>query len=178
MGVYVDRNGDGVITDQDRYFYKSTTSPWTAGLSTRLQYKNWDFGMNFRGSFGGYVYNELEAGMANIGQAYTQKGEGWLNNATADLVKMGWTSYIYGASDYFVQNASFVKCDNITLGYNFENLFKGQKYQGISGRLAFSVSNVFYITKYKGLDPEQTSGAESSLYPRPRTYMVNLNLNF
>ena len=116
--------------------------------------------------------------MATIGQAYTQKGEGWLNNATADLVKMGWTSYIYGASDYFVQNASFVKCDNITLGYNFENLFKGQKYQGISGRLAFSVSNVFYITKYKGLDPEQTSGAESSLYPRPRTYMVNLNLNF
>lgn len=178
MGVYVDRNGDGVITDQDRYFYKSTTSPWTAGLSTRLQYKNWDLGMNFRGAFGGYVYNELESGMANIGQAYTQKGEGWLNNATADLVKMGWTSYVYGASDYFVQNASFVKCDNITLGYNFENLFKTQKYQGISGRLAFSVSNVFYITKYKGLDPEQTSGAESSLYPRPRTYMVNLNLNF
>lgn len=178
QGVYVDRNGDGEITASDRYFYKSTTAPWTAGLSTRLQYKNWDFGMNFRGSFGGYVYNEIESGKVNVSQAYVQKGEGWLENITPELADMGWSSYIYGASDYFVQNASYVKCDNITLGYSFKDLFKAKKYQGLSGRLAFSVSNAFYITKYKGLDPEQTSGAESSLYPRPRTYMVNLNLNF
>ncbi|MCF0201930.1 MAG: TonB-dependent receptor [Bacteroidaceae bacterium] len=172
MGCYVDRNGDGQINDADRYYYKSTTAPWTAGLSSRLQYKNWDLGFNFRASFGNYVYNNLLGGKANVATSYNSKG--FYDNTTLELVKMGWTSYNYSRSDYFVQNASFVKCDNITLGYNFDKLFTDK----ITGRIYASVSNVFTITKYKGLDPEQNDGKESALYPRPRTFLLGLTLNF
>ena len=178
QGVFVDRDGDGVITENDKYWYKSINHPWNCGLSTRLQYKNWDLGMNLRGSFGGYIYNELEAGRVNLA-AVCRDYNGWYNqNTTTDIEKLNWNSYLYSHSDYFVQNASYVRCDNITLGYSFENLFKKGKYNGITGRISASVSNAFIISKYKGLDPEQTGGAESSLYPRPRTYTLNLGLNF
>ena len=93
-------------------------------------------------------------------------------------MKLGWTSYNYDLSDYFVQNGSYLKCDNITLGYNFNNLFKGGNYSGINGRLYASCSNVFTITKYKGLAPEQNSGFEGSVYPRSRTFLIGLKLNF
>jgi iron complex outermembrane receptor protein len=104
--------------------------------------------------------------------------KGYYENSTRDIINLGWSSYNYALTDYFVQNASFLKCDNITLGYNFENLFKSGNYNGISGRIYASCSNVFTITKYKGLDPEQTSGMESSIYPRSRTFLLGLNLNF
>ncbi|MCQ2233000.1 MAG: TonB-dependent receptor [Paludibacteraceae bacterium] len=178
QGVFVDRDGNGVIDENDKYWYKSINHPWAGGLSTRVQYKNWDFGMNLRGSFGGYVYNELESGRVNVA-AVCRDYNGWYNqNTTQDIRDLGWNSYLYGHSDYFVQNASYIRCDNITLGYSFNNLFKSANYKGIGGRLSASVSNAFTITKYKGLDPEQTGGVEGSLYPRPRTYTLNLNLNF
>lgn len=178
QGVFVDRDGDGTITENDKYWYKSINHPWSGGISTRVQYKDWDLGMNLRGSFGGYIYNQLEASRINLA-AVCRDYNGWYNqNTTLDIEKLNWNSYLYCHSDYFVQNASYVRCDNITLGYNFRNLFKGSKYQGISGRIAASVSNAFIISKYKGLDPEQNSGMESNLYPRPRTYTLNLNLNF
>jgi len=173
MGCYVDRNGDGEIDDNDRYYYKSITAPWTGGFSLKVSYKDWDFGTNFRASFGNYVYNDIVQGKANSAVLYNSKG--YYENSTADIVKLGWTSYNYALSDYFVQNASFLKCDNITLGYSFKNLWN---YANISGRISFSVQNAFTITKYTGLDPEQTSGMESSVYPRSRTYMLGLNLNF
>ena len=81
-------------------------------------------------------------------------------------------------SDYFIQNASFLKCDNITLGYSFNNLFKGASYKGIAGRIYALVQNPFVITKYGGIDPENASGVDGSVYPRPRTYMLGLSLNF
>lgn len=178
QGVFVDRNGDGQITEADKYWYKSINHPWNGGFSTRVQYKDWDLGMNLRGSFGGYIYNELEAGRVNLA-AVCRDYNGWYNqNTSVAIEEMNWNSYLYGQSDYFVKNASYIRCDNITLGYSFENLLKMGKYNGISGRVSASVSNVFTLTKYKGLDPEQTSGSESSLYPRPRTYTLNLNLNF
>lgn len=80
-------------------------------------------------------------------------------------------------SDYFVQNASFLKCDNITLGYSFNNLLKSGKWKGIDGRLYVTASNVFTITKYDGLDPEVASGIDNNLYPRPFSFVVGLNLN-
>ena len=176
MGCYVDRNADGVIDENDRYFYKNITAPWTGGFSLKVSYKNWDLGTNFRASFGNYVYNNIEQGKANSSTLYNSKG--YYENSTMDFVNLGWTSYNYPLSDYFVQNASFLKCDNITLGYNFANLFKAGSYKGISGRIYVSCSNVFTLTDYDGLDPEQTSGMESSLYPRSRTYLLGLNLNF
>ena len=176
QGCYVDRNADGKIDESDRYFYKNIMAPWTGGVSLKVAYKNWDLGTNLRGSFGNYVYNGIESGKANSAVLYNSKG--YLENSTIDFVNLGWNSYNYPLTDYFVQNASFVKCDNITFGYNFDGFLKDGNYQGISGRLYASCSNVFTITKYKGLDPEQTSGLEGSYYPRSRTFLVGVNLNF
>ena len=176
-GCYVDRNGNGEIDEGDRYYYKSIMAPWTGGLSFKISYKNWDLGNNFRASFGNYVYNNLESGRKNSAVLYNNS-KNFYENSTLDMVALDWHSYNYSLTDHFVQNASFVKCDNITLGYNFDNFLKFGNYEGISGRIYASCSNVFTITKYKGLDPEQTSGKESSVYPRSRTYLLGINLNF
>ena len=181
QGIFVDRDGNGEIDDRDRYFYKNITAPWTGGFYFKLAYKNWDIGTNFRFSIGNYVHNAIEQGKANSDILYNASKGGYYENSTRDIVNLRWMAYDYNnssLSDYFIQNASFMKCDNITLGYNFENLLKFGSYEGISGRIYASCSNVFTITKYKGLDPEQNNGLESDLYPRSRTYMVGINLNF
>ena len=176
QGVYVDRNADGIIDDNDRYFYKNIAAPWTGGFYFKLAYKNWDLGTNLRFSLGNYVYNDIVQGKMN--SSVMVNPGGFYENSTADIIALKWSSYNYPLSDYFVQNASFLKCDNITLGYNFENLFKMGNYKGISGRIYASCTNVFTVTKYKGLDPEQPSGKEGSVYPRSRTFLLGLNLNF
>ena len=93
---------------------------------------------------------------------------------------MGWQTYNNHAifSDYWVQNASFLKCDNITLGYSFNNLFKHGSYNGVGGRIYGTVSNVFCITKYDGIDPEVFGGIGGDIFPRPISYIVGLSLNF
>ena len=176
MGCYVDRDGNGSIDENDKYFYKNIVAPWTGGFSFKISYKNWDLGTNFRASFGNYLYNNIEQGKANSSVLYNSKG--YYENSTKEITSLGWTSYNYPLTDYFVQNGSFLKCDNITLGYNFDKFLQMGKYKGISGRIYASCSNVFTLTKYKGLDPEQTSGMESSIYPRSRTFLLGLNLNF
>ena len=176
MGCYVDRDGNGEIDENDRYFYKSIVAPWTGGFSFKVSYKNWDLGSNFRASFGNYIYNGYAQSKANTKVLCNPSG--YYENCTKELTTLGWTSYNYPRSDYFVQNASFLKCDNITLGYNFNNVLKMGKYHGISGRIYASCSNVFTITKYKGIDPEVTSGKDDNIYPRCRTFLLGLNLNF
>lgn len=176
MGCYVDRDGNGEIDENDRYFYKNIVAPWTGGFSFKVSYKNWDLGSNFRASFGNYIYNGYAQSKANTKVLCNQSG--YYENCTKELTTLGWTSYNYPLSDYFVQNASFLKCDNITLGYNFNNLLHMGNYKGISGRIYASCSNVFTITKYKGLEPEQTSGMDNNIYPRCRTFLLGLNLNF
>ena len=176
MGCYVDRDGNGEIDENDRYFYKNIVAPWTGGFSFKVSYKNWDLGSNFRASFGNYIYNGYAQSKANTKVLCNPSG--YYENCTKELTTLGWTSYNYPLSDYFVQNASFLKCDNITLGYNFNNLLHMGNYKGISGRIYASCSNVFTITKYKGLEPEQTSGMDNNIYPRCRTFLLGLNLNF
>ncbi|EGN55828.1 TonB-dependent receptor SusC [Hallella multisaccharivorax DSM 17128] len=181
-GVVVDRNGDGQITSADRYFYKSPVAPVTMGLGSRLEYKNWDLGMNFRASIGNYVFNDLAAGMANVSNtaiAQTVNGA-FLQNRLLSSVGDNWQSYGVTAvlSDRWVQNASFLKCDNITLGYSFDNLFKTGSYHGLAGRVYGTVNNVFTITKYKGIDPEVYGGIDNNVYPRPISFIVGLSLNF
>jgi TonB-linked SusC/RagA family outer membrane protein len=171
QGVYVDRNGDGSLDDNDRYFYKNITAPWAGGFYLKVSYKEWDLGTNFRASIGNYVFNDLVQGKMNVAMSYNPKG--FYENTTPEIAALKWKSYNYPLSDYFVQNASFLKCDNITLGYNFTTF---DTY--LTGRVYASCSNVFTITKYTGLDPEQTTGKESSVYPRSRTFLVGLNLNF
>ena len=179
-GVYVDRNADGVINDADRYFYKSPAAPYTAGLSSRLQVKNWDLGIGMHANFDNYVYWDRGAGFSNIAMRYDASFN-YLQNAIPQAVANGWTTYDYVKTDYYVRNASFLKCDNITLGYSFENLFKGGNYNGLSGRIYLAATNVFTITKYDGLDPEVSDyyhGIDNEVYPRPFTIQCGLNLNF
>ena len=176
-GVFVDRNSDGAITNDDRYFYKSPVAPWLAGLSSRLQYKNWDFGFSLRASFDNYVFNDTQAGYVNVEKRYDSSFN-YLQNITPTALANGWVTYDHVLSDYFVQNASFLKCDNITLGYSFEDLFNSQFKNKISGRVYVSATNVFTITNYDGIDPEVSGGIDNYIYPRPLTIQVGLNLNF
>ena len=178
-GLFVDRNGDGQITDADRYFYKSPAAPYLAGLSSRLQYKNWDLGFSLRASFDNYVFWDKGAGYQNTEKRFDSSFS-YLQNTTPIILANNWTTYDNKCclSDYYVQNASFLKCDNITLGYSFENLLKGGKYNGLTGRIYASATNVFTITKYDGLDPEVANGIDNNLYPRPLTVQVGLNINF
>ncbi len=176
-GVYVDRNGDGSINDSDRYFYKSPDAPYTAGLSSRVQYKNWDFGFGLRANFDNYVFWDKEAGYSNVSKRY-DSSFGYLQNVIPGAIERNWSTYDHALSDYFVHNASFLKCDNITLGYSFDNLLKGSNYNGVSGRIYVSATNVFTITKYEGIDPEVYGGIDNNMYPRPFTVQMGVNLNF
>ena len=176
-GVYVDRNADVIINDSDRYLYKSPDAPYTAGLSSRFQFWNWDFGFGLRANFDNYVYWDKEAGYSNVSKRY-DSSFGYLQNVIPGAVERNWSTYDHALSDYFVHNASFLKCDNITLGYSFDNLFKGGAYNGITGRIYASATNVFTITKYKGIDPEVFGGIDNNMYPRPFTVQLGVNLNF
>lgn len=177
-GVVVDRNGDGVISEADRYLYKSVMAPVTMGFSTRVEWKNFDLGFSLRASLGNYVYNNFEQG-----QRLKTTSAVWCQSsylANRSVSSLGWLSDSNTSklSDYFVQNASFLKMDNITLGYSFDRLFKSGSWKGISGRVYASCSNVFTITKYSGIDPEVYSGIDKDVYPRPITFQFGLNLNF
>jgi iron complex outermembrane receptor protein len=146
-------------------------------LSSRIQVKNWDLGFGLRASFDNYVYWDRGAGFSNVAMRYDASFE-YLQNVIPQAVRNGWTTYDYVKTDYFVRNASFLKCDNITLGYSFEDLFKGGNYNGLSGRIYLAATNVFTITKYDGLDPEVFGGIDNEVYPRPFTIQCGLNLNF
>ena len=176
----VDRNGDGVITPDDRYLYKSPTPPVTMGFASRLEYKNIDFGFSLRASIGNYVFNDVLRGSSNVGTTGAWVQNAYMANHLSDAMPRNWQTWELTAnqSDYYVQNASFLKCDNITLGYSFDKFLATEKYNGINGRLYATVSNVFTITKYKGLDPEITNGVDQNMYPRPISFTVGLNMNF
>ena len=177
-GVVVDRNGDGVISEADRYLYKSVMAPVTMGFSTRVEWKNFDLGFSLRASLGNYVYNNFEQGQRLKTTSAVWCQDSYLANRSVS--SLGWLSDSNTSklSDYFVQNASFLKMDNITLGYSFNRLFKSGSWKGISGRVYASCSNVFTITKYSGIDPEVYSGIDKDVYPRPITFQFGLNLNF
>lgn len=179
-GFVVDRNGDGQITDDDRYMYKSPMAPVTMGFASRLEYKNWDFGFNLRASIGNYVYNDLMAGASNVGPGEVLTATNYLANRPKYVLEANWHTYEQSGimSDRWVQNGSFLKCDNITLGYSFSGLFNRGSYEGVAGRVYATASNVFTITKYKGIDPEVFGGIDNNLYPRPFSFIMGLSLNF
>ena len=162
-GQVVDRNGDGVITEADKYYYKSPMAPVTMGLSSRLEYKSWDLGFTLRASLGNYVFNNLMSGNVNMSAAELYSGgNNFYGNRPVAALDYNWQTYDLEAklSDHWVQNGSFLKCDNITLGYSFDSLFKCGNYKGIGGRIYATASNVFCITKYDGIDPEVFGGID------------------
>lgn len=175
QNAFVDRNGDGQITADDRYMTnKSPMADFYMGLNSQFTYKNWDLGFNLRASIGNYVYN---ASAADGGSLNSFSNQGSISNYYKTAVEMtGFTQTSTNeqkASDLFLENASFLKMDNITLGYTFKKLFTDK----LSGRISASVQNVFTITKYSGLDPE-CNAIDQNIWPRPRTFTLGLNLNF
>lgn len=179
-GAVVDRDGNGTISEEDRYYYKSPNAPVTMGLSSRLEWKNWDLGFSLRASLGNYVFMDYYAGAACVSASELLSASTFFSNRPTLVLPLNWQTYNVTAieSDYWVRNASFLKCDNITLGYSFYDLFKTGNWAGISGRVYFTCSNVFTITKYDGLDPEIYSGIDNNMYPRPRSFILGLSLNF
>ena len=174
QNAFVDRNNDGQITEADRYLtHKSPMAKVYMGFSSQFSYKKWDLGFNLRANFGNYVYNGVASGNST---SNNYGGKGFVTNLYNGFQDTGFTLLNTSeqmASDYFLENASFLKMDNITLGYSFQNLFAAK----LSGRISASVQNVFTISKYSGLDPE-CGAIDSNIWPRPRTYTIGLNLNF
>jgi len=170
-GLYVDRNGDGEITEDDKYHYKNAAPSVFLGFSSRLSYKNWDFSFAGRANFNNYVYNNVDSNAGVPGQMYYSAG--YLTNVTKDALNTNFDNVQY-LSDYYVQDGSFLKLDNITLGYNFNEVFKGKG----NLRLYTTVQNVFTITDYEGLDPEVSGGIDNNVYPRPRTFLLGVNIDF
>ncbi len=177
--LFVDRNNDGLINDADRYIYKKPAADVLMGLTSKFVYKNWDLSFSLRASLNNYVYNNVLATNAPVGQNGIWSNYGFYYNRPTDAVKLGFEGTgLFYMSDYFVQNASFLRCDNIVLGYSFKNFLKSNAYKGIGGRIYFTVQNPFVITGYEGLDPEVEQGFDNNLYPRPVTFLVGLNLQF
>ncbi len=177
-GLYVDRDGNGKIDEDDRYCYKSPAPDVIMGLTTKFIYKNWDFSAAFHASIGNYVYYDFLSDKANLSLIWEK---GAFTNTTADAVNLGfWGKTINQTqqSDYFVRNASYLKCTNMTLGYSFPALIKAGSEKICSGRIYFTVQNPFIITKYKGIDPEIQGGIDNGRYPRPISFQLGLNLNF
>ena len=180
-GLFVDRNGDGKIDSKDKYCYKSPAPDVIMGFTTKFIYKNWDFSAAFHASIGNYVYYDFLNSKAELAKLHNDVGA--YNNTTAEAVKLGFwgdarTFQETNGSDYFVRNASYLKCSNMTLGYSFPALIKAGAEKICSGRIFFTVQNPFIITKYKGIDPEVSSGIDSNPYPRPISFQLGLNLNF
>lgn len=172
-GVFVDQNGDGIITPDDRIMYHSINPDVTMTWNNTLNYKNWDFGIVLRGSFNNWVYNQTQMDNVFMSRAETT-GTGMSNLMNDTFLFSSSRTTEQMMSNYFVQNASFVRCDNITLGYTWHNLFNGQ----LRLRAFGAVQNPFVITKYKGLDPEVASGIDNSPYPRPITVSLGVVATF
>ena len=177
-GLYVDRDGNGIIDGNDKYVYKKPTADVTMGLTSKFMWKAWDLSFALRASFNNYLYYDFLSNKANVSWSGIYSNSAY-HNTYAGAVGLGFEGKTnYYMSDYFVRNASFLRCDNINLGYSFNNLFRGTTYGGLSGRIYATVSNPFVITKYDGIDPERSTGVDGGVYPRSTTYLFGLSLNF
>ena len=165
-GVFVDRNGDGKIDDNDRYYYKKPDADVNLGFNTELSYKKWTLNAALRASFNNYVYN-------NVASNREMRLDMWTNsfiaNRIASAPQSNFTQPEFSYfSDYYVRNASYLKLDKVTLAYQIADWV----------RMHFTVQNVFTITDYDGIDPEISGGIDKQLYPRPRTFLLGASFNF
>ena len=172
-GAFVDRNGDNIINDDDRYIYKNPFADVIMGLNPSLSYKNWDLAIISRASIGNYAYNNVASSNSYLQRA-TQNSI--LTNLHSDFLNTGFIDITEQSllSDYNIEDASFFKVDNITLGYRLPK----DTFKDIGLRLYGSVQNVITVTDYNGLDPEISGGIDNNFYPRPRTYVFGVNIDF
>lgn len=171
-GVFVDQNADGSINEQDLIPWKNASPDVYMGLSSQLSYKNWDFNFSVRGNIGNYAYNNIQSNRESKNTTFDPSG--WLKNRVNSATYTNFDAVHYQSS-YYIQDASFMKVDNVSLGYNFTHLLNQQQ----SGRIHFTVQNPLVVTNYSGLDPEFTNnGIDNNIYPHPRVFILGLNLNF
>ncbi|MBL0740057.1 SusC/RagA family TonB-linked outer membrane protein [Chryseolinea lacunae] len=170
--AYVDRNNDGVINTSDLYVYQKPDATVYMGINSRLNVKNWDFSFSGRASFGNYVYNNVAA---NSTYRTLYNSMQFLSNVSKLANDTQFTTAQNTRfSDYYIENASFFRMDNINLGYTFRELYR----EKLNVRIGAGVQNVFVITKYKGLDPEVSGGLDNNFFPRTRTFFLSLNATF
>lgn len=172
-GLFADLNEDGEISELDRYRYQSPNANFYYGISSQFNYENWSLSFVARGNTGNYLYNNinsLNANYANFAQP------GYLRNVTSNVLETNFQdpSETVLLSDYYVENASFLRMDNINLGYYFGRVMNDK----LDLRVNVNVQNVFVLTNYTGLDPEIAGGIDNDVYPRPRTYALGLHIGF
>lgn len=168
-GVYVDVNGDNIINNDDRVRYKKATPDAFYGVTSNMSYKNLFFSFTLRGSVGGYNYNNVDSNAANLGNIFDTPGN-YYNNSPSNVLETGFSGQEF-FSDYYVQNADFIRLDNATIGYNVP----GDK---IDMRFSLTGTNLFTITDYQGLDPEVFGGIDNNLYPRSRGFVLGIGATF
>jgi TonB-linked SusC/RagA family outer membrane protein len=173
-GGYADLNGDGIINTDDKYLKGNPQADFTFGFQSSIDYKNFDLAFNLRASLGNYVYNNVNSGLA---QYDLLQDNAVLGNIPTSVLNTNFnsTSDVI-ISDIYLENGSFLKMDNITLGYTFDRPIK--KFASNSIRLWAGMQNVFTLTNYSGLDPEVFNGIDNTIYPRPRTFLLGANIKF
>lgn len=172
-GLFADRNRDGRVDLNDRYLNHSAVGDWMFGLSSNMNYKNWNAGFVLRSSLNNYVYNNIHSSRAALNQIL---GNYTINNASSYYLETGFRGGIdfQPLSDLYVENASFLRMDNLFVGYNFGRVWNDK----LGLRATATVQNVFVVTKYSGLDPEVNNGIDNNIYPRPRIFALTLNVDF
>ena len=173
-GLYVDKTGNGGNVSGDelnKYYLQNPAPDFLIGLSSRARYKNFDFSFSGRFNIGNYVYNNNASSMGVYQNLYNQSG--FNSNILTAVEKTGFMTAQYW-SDIYMENASFFRMDNMSLGYSFDKLLT----EKLNGRIAFTVQNAFVVTNYSGLDPEVDGGIDNNIFPRPRTFVLGLNINF
>ena len=173
-GAFADLNGDGIVNENDRYLYKNADPDAVFGFSSNINYKNFDFSFFLRASVGNRLLNQVNATRAYSDYAVNQDGQ--LANIPTSFNNTGFVvpTGIIALSDIYVENASFLRMDNITLGYTFPSWLEGKA----SLRLFTGIQNAFVITKYSGLDPEINGGVDNTIYPRQRQFLFGANFKF
>lgn len=173
-GAFADLNGDGIVNENDRYLYKNADPDAVFGFSSNMNYKNFDFSFFLRASVGNRLLNQVNATRAYSDYAVNQDAQ--LANIPTSFNNTGFVvpTGIIALSDIYVENASFLRMDNITLGYTFPSWLEGKA----SLRLFTGIQNAFVITKYSGLDPEINGGVDNTIYPRQRQFLFGANLKF
>ncbi len=169
-GLYEDLNRDGIINEKDLYLYQNPEAQFFIGINSNITVNRFSAGFVMRGSIGNYMYDNLNSNMGVYRQIVNPLG--FLANGSKDYLNTGFVNNQY-FSDYYIKNASFLRMDNINIGYD-----AGEIAKNVRLRITANVQNVFVITKYGGLDPEISGGIDNTIYPRPRTYVLGVNLDF
>lgn len=172
--VFVDRNNDGQITDKDLYRFKDPDADVFLGFNSNFNYKKWSGGFTMRANLNNYVYNNVASSTGTYRNIFNPLG--YLSNGSKDILatRFSGTGDRYFLSDYYVQNASFLRMDNINLGYSFGKVFNKKADLTINA----NIQNAFVITEYQGIDPEISGGIDNNFYPRPRVFTFGFNLGF